>query len=312
MRDKTNLYFGTLEVKMSLFEMMERFPNEAACLEFLEGIRFKEGAYCPLCGSIHVAKKGEKKQTGRWNCHDCHASFKVLRGTMFHGTKIPLQKWFLAIVIMANAKKSLSSCQLARHLAMNQKSTWFMMQRIRAEMAKKDSVLLKGIIEADETYVGGRPRKSNKHGKDDDVPKNKTGGHGDNKTAVVGAVERGGKVKAKVVKAVTGKETLKLLKEMTEPANSVLMTDESKIYFRAAMDFIRHEVIRHTEQYVDGEVHTNTIEGFWSLLKRAWYGQHHHYSKDFLPLYVAEACYKYNNREREDFFDYFVRGCFKK
>ena len=294
---------------MNLFEMMKRFPSQQSCIKFLENIRFKEGAYCPLCGSVHVARKTEKKHIGRWNCHDCKSSFKVVRGTMFHGTKIPLQKWFLAIVLMANAKKSLSSCQLARDLAMNQKSAWFMMQRIRVEMARKDNTLLQGIIEADETFIGGRPRKPNKHGKDDDVPKNPTGGAGDNKTSVIGTVERGGKVKAKMTDVVNGKTALDFIKKFINPKDSILMTDESAVY-NSTKSFVNHEVIRHAERYVDGNVHTNTIEGFWSLLKRAWYGQHHHYKREFLPLYVIEACYKYNHRKRENIFDYFVTGCF--
>ena len=296
---------------MSLFEMMNRFPSHEACIEFLEGIRFEDGAYCPLCGSIDVARKTEKKHKGRWNCHDCKSSFKAVRGTMFHGTKIPLQKWFLAIILMANAKKSMSSCQLARDLNLNQKSTWYMMQRIRVEMARKDNKLLQGIIEADETYVGGRPRKPNKHGKDDNVPKNKTGGHGDNKTTVLGAVERGGDVKAQMTEEHGAKAVFRFFKDAINPAGSTLMTDDSTLYGGSNVrDFIEHEIIRHKDMYVDGSTHTNTIEGFWSLLKRAWYGQHHHYKREFLPLYIAEACWKYNNRKREGLFDRFVKGCF--
>ncbi len=295
---------------MNLIEMMERFPTQEACIEFLEGIRYKDGAYCPLCGSVDVAKKREKKHTGRWNCHDCKSSFKAVRGTMFHGTKIPLQKWFLGIVLMANAKKSLSSCQLARDLNLNQKSAWYMMQRIRTEMGRKENPLLKGIVEMDETYVGGRVRKPNKHGKDDDVPKNPTGGQDDKKTTVIGAVERGGKVSAKMLsQTVNTHAAIEFLRSNVIPVDSTLMTDESSVY-NQVKDYIAHEVIRHSDVYVRGEIHTNTIEGFWSLLKRAWYGQHHHYNREFIPLYVSEACWKYNNRKRENAFDHFVTGCF--
>ena len=108
---------------MCLIEIMERFPSQESCYEFLESIRYKDGAFCPYCASTNVAKKKEKDKMGRWNCHDCYSSFRVTQGTLFQGTKIPLQKWFLAIVLIANAKKSLSSCQLARDLAMNQKSS---------------------------------------------------------------------------------------------------------------------------------------------------------------------------------------------
>ena len=147
---------------MCLIDVMQRFPNEETCFEFLEGIRYKDGAYCPYCASVDVSRKHENNRVGRWNCHDCYSSFRVTQGTMFQGTKAPLQKWFLAIVLIANAKKSLSSHQLARDLQLNQKSAWFMMTRIRAEMERDNIGILQGIIEADETFVGGRPRKGNK------------------------------------------------------------------------------------------------------------------------------------------------------
>ena len=186
---------------MCLLDIMERFPNEQSCFEFLEGIRYKDGAYCPYFASTHVAKKKEKKKIGRWNCHDCYSSFRVTQGTLFQGTRIPLQKWFLAIVLMANAKKSLSSCQLARDLDMNQKSAWYMMVRIRAEMASKNDVILKGIIEVDETFIGGKPRKGNIR---DDDDSHDSENKWSKKTPVTGAVERGGKVTAKAVSNVTG------------------------------------------------------------------------------------------------------------
>ncbi len=290
---------------MNIIEIMERFPTQESCIEFLEDIRFKDGAYCPHCGSTHVAKKHEKNHTGRWNCHDCKSSFKVVQGTVFHGTKIALQKWFLAIMLMANAKKSLSSCQLARDINVTQQSTLFMMHRIRAEMASKNDILLQGIIEADETYIGGKPRKPNK--RDDDEPKNPRG-RGTKKSSVIGAVERDGNVVAQPQDDLSGKGILNFIMNAVKP-NSTLITDEYQAY-NATNSFVKREIIKHQNQYVDGDIHTNTIEGFWGLLKRAWYGQHHHYRKQFLPLYVAEACYKYNHRKTEDVFDCFVRGCF--
>ena len=143
------------------------------------------------CGVVgECARKQERDKVGRWNCHSCKSSFNVLSGTIFQGTHVPLQKWFLVIALIMNAKKSLSSCQLARDLALNQKTAWYMQQRIRSEMANKQGlILLKGIIEADETYVGGKPRKRNK--RDDDKPDKR--GRGTKKTPVVGAVECGGR-----------------------------------------------------------------------------------------------------------------------
>ena len=306
---------------MNIFETMEKYPTHESCIEFLEGIRFKDGAYCPHCGSVKVARKSEKRSeykksglninekqlVGHWNCHDCKSSFNVLSGTIFQGTRIPLQRWFVGISIIMNAKKSLSSYQLARHLGISQNSALYMLHRVRAEMATEQGVLLKGIVEADETYVGGKPRKGNKRS-DDDNEENKRG-RGTKKTPVIGAVERGGEVRAEVAKDLTGKGVLSFIKQNVKPEDSVLITDEYRAY-NSVKDTISREVINHGEQYVDGRTHTNTIEGFWSLLKRAWYGQHHHYQKKFMPLYIAEACYKYNHRKHENILEFFIGNCF--
>ena len=142
---------------MNLFTVTEKFPTQEACIAHLEHIRFKDEPYCPLCGVIgEVARKSEGDRVGRWNCHACKSSFNVLSGTMFQGTHLPLQKWFAAIALIVNAKKSLSSPQLGRDLNLTQPSALYMQQRIRAEMATKQGrVILKGIIEADETLRRG-------------------------------------------------------------------------------------------------------------------------------------------------------------
>jgi len=144
---------------MNLFQIFTLIPDHDVCIEHLEKIRFRDGDYCPHCGSSNVARKSDGRRVGRWNCHGCKSSFNVLSGTIFEKTKVPLRKWFAAIGLMVNAKKSLSSCQLARDLNINQKTAWYMMQRIRAEMANKGGMkLLQGIVGADETYIGGKPR----------------------------------------------------------------------------------------------------------------------------------------------------------
>lgn len=149
---------------MNLITIFHRFPDQEACIEHLERIRFGNEPFCPHCGSLDVARKAERHRIGRWNCHDCKSSFNVLSKTVMQKTKVPLQKWFLAIGLIVNAKKSISSHQLARDLDLNQKTALFMQERIRASMASEDKRLLHGIVEADETYVGGKPRKSNKRG----------------------------------------------------------------------------------------------------------------------------------------------------
>ena len=293
---------------MNLIEVTQRFPTQEACIEHLEQIRWRGTPVCPHCESESVAHKNETQEegkvgrTGRYNCYTCRATFKVTQGTVFHGTKIPLQKWFVAIALIVNAKKSLSSHQLARDLDLNQKKAWYILTRIRAEMANKTNpIVLQGIIEADETYIGGKPRKENK--KEDREPAKR--GRGTSKTAVIGAVERGGQVVAEVAKGLSGRDILEFIRRVVNVKESELMTDEYHAY-NVLSGQLKHHVINHQEQYVDGDKHTNTIEGFWSLLKRAWYGQHHHYSVGYTPLYVAERCYVYNARNLECIFTKFV------
>ena len=284
---------------------MERFPDQESCIEYLERVRWQGKPVCPHCESNHIKRKKEygEGRVGRWHCHDCNASFKVTCDTVFHGTKIPLQKWFLAIALLTNAKKSLSSCQLARDLDLNQKTAWYILTRIRAEMADKvNSILLQGIIEADETYMGGKPRKPNK--REDFEPSKR--GRGTDKTAIIGAVARGGEVVAEVAKGLTGRHILEFIRRVVNIKESELMTDEYHAY-NALGSQLQHYVINHQVQFSEGDKHTNTIEGFWSLLKRAWYGSHHHYQTGYTPLYVAERCYIYNNRHQETIFWKFIK-----
>ena len=147
---------------MNLIDLFSRYPDHDSCLAHLESIRWGDEPHCPHCGGVRVARKADGERKGRWSCRDCKSSFNVLSGTLFEKTRLPLQKWFLAIGLVLNAKKSLSSHQLARDLGLNQKSAWFMQQRIRAQMASEQGPLLQGIVEMDETCIGGRPRKASK------------------------------------------------------------------------------------------------------------------------------------------------------
>lgn len=289
---------------MNLLTIFARFPDQEACIEYLEKVRWADEPSCPYCGGTHVARKSESERVGRWNCHGCKSSFNVLAQTIFEKTRVPLQKWFLAVGLVVHAKKSLSSCQLARDLDLNQKTAWYMQQRIRSAMLTKEAHLLQGIVEADETYVGGKPRKGNK--RDDDTPNKR--GRGTKKVPVVGVVERGGRVVARVADDLTGKGLFRFLKASVEPKGSLLITDELAAYGAASKLFNR-AVVNHKERYADGATHTNTIEGFWALIKRAWYGSHHHYSRKYMPLFVAESCWKYNHRKSNDAFAVFMKGC---
>jgi len=292
---------------MNLFTIFRQFPDQEACIAHLEELRWSDEPHCPLCGSFNVARKNEGDRVGRWNCHECNSSFNVLSGTIMQKTRIPLQQWFMAIGLMINAKKSLSAYQLARDVELTPQTARYVQRRIRAAMAAEEAPLLQGLVEADETYVGGKPRKKNKA--TDREPAKR--GRGTDKTPIIGAVERGGKVVARVATDLSGKGILRFLQGSVDAAGTLLITDEYRAYAAAARGHFQHAIINHAMAYADGETHTNTIEGFWALVKRAWYGSHHHYSYHWTPLFVAEASWKYNHRKDENAFSSFLRRVFR-
>ena len=279
---------------MDIFSTMEKFTTQEKCLEFLEELRWRGNVCCIHCGSLWVGRKNKNNIAHGWNCYDCGSAFTVTAGTMFHKTKIPLRKWFVAISIMLNSKKGISSIALARHLDMNQKSAWYMQMRIRNHM--KDDILLKGIVEADETYVGGKPRHR---------AKRKDKKQGTKKVPVVGAVQRGGKIIAKFIGELGGGNLRNFLLKHIEKGTT-LMTDGFSGY-KSVEDYMDRKIINHKEKYVDGDIYTNTIEGFWSEVKRAFYGVHHWYSTKWLPLYIQESCFKRNHKDDEDVFADFLK-----
>lgn len=286
---------------MDLIKIMERFPTQEDCIAYLERLRWQGVPECPHCASTHVRRRNalDTGRIGRWNCHECKSTFKVTQGTFFQGTKIPLQQWFLAIGLMANAKKSLSSCQLARDLGLPQKACWRIMMAIRAEMGK-DNVILQGIVEADETYIGGKGRKDyDREDGDGSTPKKR--GRGSAKDAILGAVARGGKVVAQLVENVRAETITKFIKKFVNTDETAFYTDQFRAYNDVGEIMKNHETMNRSEPWQPDGIHTNTIEGFWSFVKRAWYGSHHHYSTGYTPLYLAEACYKYNYRETNIF-----------
>ena len=279
---------------MNIIDLFYSFRTQEEALEYLEKARWHGEPACLYCGSVAVCQHASPDRANRrWQCQDCHCAFSVTVGTIFHRTHVPLKNWFLVLALMLNAKKSASAYQIARDLGMRRATVWSMMHRIRVAM--KNSVeqadLLHGIVEADETYIGGKPRRKNRRGNDESAPR----GRATRKTPVIGMVERGGRVVAQPQGDLTAKGITKFVRRYFDPAGSLLITDEYKGYQSVGRE-VRRAVINHSQQYVDGITHTNTIEGFWALVKRAWYGSHHHYSNAYLPLYIGEACYKYNAR----------------
>ncbi len=288
---------------MNILAVAREFPTQESCIEHIERVKWQGKPRCPFCDSDRVARKVEQHYTHRWNCHNCLSTFRAMHGTIFARTKIPLQKWFAAIAILLNAKKSVSSYQLARDLDLTQPTAWYMSMRIRKAM-QEDGAFLRGIVEADEAYLGGKPRKRND--RDNDTPAKR--GTSSKKMAVLGAVERGGKVKATPTPRVTTKLINYFLRRNVDP-RSVLITDYYQGY-NEVRDWIRHARINHSKAYVDGDIHTNTIEGFWALVKRAIAGQHHHYTIEHAEMYIDEATYKYNTRKSDTpFADFMERAC---
>ena len=271
---------------MNIIQVFELFPTQIDCIQHLEKARWNGTPRCPYCTSARTARLQH-----RHRCYACKTSFSVTVGTIFHHTHVPIQKWFLAIILILNAKKSLSALQLSRDLKVNKNTAWRMAMQIRKAMTQREQRnLLTGIVEMDETYIGGKPRK----GVNGPAPR----GRGTNKAPVVGAVERGGRVTAKSVSkgSLKAKNMRSFVRRHIDVSDSLLVTDEYKGYMGISK-LIPHAVINHQKSYADGIIHTNTIEGFWALLKRGIFGQFHSVSRRHLQRYIDEFCYRYNLRD---------------
>lgn len=254
---------------MNIVEVYRLFPSQESCIEHLEKVRWHGKPICPYCKSDRVSAL---KQERRHHCNNCNTSFSVTVGTIFHKTKVDFQKWFVAISLVLNAKKGISARQLSRDIQVNKDTAWYMAMRIRRAMTEYGD-LLQGIVEVDETYVGGKPRKGSGGSSNTSSGKNKRG-RGTKKIPVVGLVERGGKIHATVTNSVDGKSLSRIIRENVDVENATVFTDEWNGY-RHISRFVQHHTVDHHYQYVNGEVHTNTMEGFWALLKRGIVGQYH-------------------------------------
>lgn len=282
---------------MDLLSIIERFPDNASCYAHLEKIRWGDSVKCAYCNS---EKPSKIKGTNRYHCNKCHRSFSVLVGTLFESTKLPLVKWFMAIALMTNAKKGLSSYQLARDIKVNRKTAWYLQMRIRKAMDEgDDSDMMNGIIEVDETYIGGAMR--NKHLKDRYTKYKNVKTGMTEKVPVLGIFQRGGKVFAKLISHADGKTIKPILKEKVDKA-STLVTDGFGGYSKLEKWFSAHFIMNKNKNiHAQGEYNINSVEGFWSLLKRAVIGQYHKLSPKYAQQYVNELSFKYNNRGEDMF-----------
>jgi transposase-like protein len=267
--------------------MMEAFPDEQTCIDHLRAIRWADGAYCPHCGSTKVYHFSDNRTH---KCGDCRQRFSIKVGTIFEDTKLPLRKWFIAIWLITSHKKGVASTQLAKDLKITQKSAWFVLHRLRyAARTKSFEAPLDGDVEVDETYVGGKAK--NKHGG------RSGGGSGvKGKAAVVGAVERGGRVIATTIEHVNTDSLESFVSDNVSTASRSVSTDEHQGYRRIGRVY-SHGVVAHTKgEFVRGNIHTQTIDGYWSQLKRQIVGIHHWVSVKHLNRYVAESSWRYNRR----------------
>lgn len=288
---------------MNITRIYKLFPAESDCIAHLEKVRWKDKPTCPYCDSDRTTVAPEEQ---RHHCNNCNTTFSVTVGTIFHHTHLPLQKWLLAVSLVLNAKKGLSARQLARDLDVNKNTGWRMAMQIRKAMAERDQrELLSGIVEMDETYIGGKPRKGNIGSSGQDGGDKSKRGRGTKKAPVVGMIERGGNVSAHVVKkdGLRTRALSSLVRRHVDIENSILFTDEYKGYL-GIQTFMPHRAVNHQEWYVaDDGTHTNSIESFWALLKRGIVGQYHKVSVRHLPKYIDEFSYRFNHRKNADVFD---------
>jgi transposase-like protein len=269
----------------TVLELLKALPDEQAAIDHFRSVRWKHGAWCPYCGSTRVYHFKDKRNH---KCGDCRKRFSIKVGTIFEDSNLPLRTWMLAVWYITSHKKGIASTQLAKDLGVTQKTAWFIMHRLRhAARTRSFNRPLRGTVEVDESFVGGRDRN---------MPIQKRGLK--KKAIIIGMLERGGELR------VTGVEHLREVAEVVEghvQRGANLMTDEMAPYKRLGRDYA-HEFVTHSRGEYGrggpGGVHVNSIEGYWSLLKRQIYGIHHWVSAKHLGRYVDESVWRYNRRER--------------
>jgi transposase-like protein/IS1 family transposase len=266
--------------EMNIMKLMERYHSEESCRKTLVELRWPNGVACPRCGSLEIRNSYTREQ---YDCGSCGYQFSATSGTILHDTHLPLPKWFVAVYLMVESKKGISANQMKRTLNVSYKTAWYLCHRIRAAIPERNK--LNGIVEVDETFIGGKTE-------------GKGHGYKGNKTVVVGAIQRGGKAVLQVVDD-RGRQTLhSFIRNATKPDTEAIYTDEWPPYKGIGDADTKHETVNHSkEEWVNGNVHTNTVEGVWSLLKRSIVGSYHKLSTKHLDAYLDELEWRFNNRE---------------
>jgi transposase-like protein len=276
------------ELEIDLPKLIERFHSEDKCHAYLEGLRWPDGIRCPRCDSDKISRIKARRQ---FDCDGCRYQFSVRVGTVFHDSKLPLWKWFLAVYMMGESRKGISANQLKRMLGVSYKTAWFLCHRIRSSMTQDGDELLGGIIEADELYVGGKRKGfTNKQ--------QAALGRMSNKTIVLGAIQRGGLLRVRAVTDAKQETVHGFLNEVIDPNAEAIYTDSHRSYRGIGDSNTAHEWVDHSrDEWVRGKVHTNTAESAWSLFDRSIIGAYHKLSAKHLPRYLDEFAFRFNNRE---------------
>ena len=286
----------TKPLPTSLLEAVTYFSDLDVATDYVAKLRWPNGPVCPKCGGTEHSFVSTRRI---WKCKSCKRQFSVKVGTIFEDSPLPLTKWLPAIWLAANSKNGISSHELGRALGITQKSAWFMLQRIRLAMQTGSFAKFSGIVEVDETYIGGKARNMHRGRRERMLRENAGSGKHYGKTPVVGMIERDGRVRAIVVPN-TRRDTLgPLVEENIEPGTSVF-TDEYGSYRGLGLNF-DHRVVYHAERYVDGQVHTNRIENFWALLKRGLHGTYISVQPFHLFRYLDERMFTFNMRDLDDY-----------